>query len=190
MKVIFCSKHCACAQYFQILPNMSKYCLILNNIHVQYHIPFLAKFLHPAAKEADFTCHACAELTVLIILSRTHLVYYTWKSTGEVLLLGPGYYSSVTNITQYYQYYLIFTNITQHCKQEPGQAFVWVRYPRPAERGIAGRPLSWTFCTASGLRSSSGGWPNQAAPGPIAAAAAPFRSIINTKGVRNISLCW
>ena len=39
------------------------------------------------------------------------------------------------------------------------------------------------------LRGSSGGWPDRAAPSPIAVAAALFRWIINTKGVRNFSLC-
>ena len=39
-------------------------------------------------QEAEFTRHACAELPVLIILSRTHSGYYTCKSCGEALLLG------------------------------------------------------------------------------------------------------
>ena len=42
--------------------------------------------------------------------------------------------------------------------------------------------LSWKLC-------ASGGWPDLAAPGPMTVAAAPFRSIINTNHVWNISLC-
>ena len=43
MKGISYRKQRACAKYFPILLNRSKYCLILHNIYVWYHIPFLAK---------------------------------------------------------------------------------------------------------------------------------------------------
>ena len=49
------------------------------------------------------------------------------------------------------------------CKQEQGQAFVLVHYPRPNESCVAGRPLSWKLLPSRLFRRliwPGGSWPH------------------------------
>ena len=68
--------------------------------------------------------------------------------------------------------------VSRGCKQEQGQAFVLVRYPRrgSAERGQAVSPDGlWAELCA--LWGSSGRWPDLETPGPMAVAAASCEAL-------------